>query len=98
MNYVYQIKVGGVVRYIGITNDVKRRQSQHRRDLKNEKNKYLYKMIKETLLEPIEIELEVINEFINKGDASRYEAYLILKDYFNDRQLWQSFPISIKYF
>lgn len=99
MNYVYVIKIEGVVRYIGITNNIKTRQSQHRRDLKNfnGKGKYLYKMIRESGLE-LNIELEVIYEFKNRGDAARMECFLILKDYFGDKELYQSYPISIKYF
>jgi predicted GIY-YIG superfamily endonuclease len=94
--YVYEIVVNGVRRYIGMTNDIKRRQSQHRRDFKKG-NKYLYKMIRENSPEMI-ISLHIVNEFDNKGDCSRWECKLILDDYFEERNLWQSFPISMKYF
>ena len=94
--YVYEIIVDDIRRYIGITDNIKRRQSQHRRDLKS-KDKYLYKMIRETSPETI-ITLNIINEFENKGDCSRWECKMILDDYFNKKELWQSFPITIKYF
>jgi predicted GIY-YIG superfamily endonuclease len=94
--YVYEILVDDVRRYVGITDNIKRRQSQHRRDLKKG-GKYLYKMIAENSPETI-ISLNVIKEFNDKGDCSRWECKIILDDYFNEKKLWQSFPISIKYF
>lgn len=94
---VYNIKVDGVIRYIGYTDNLKRRKSQHMRSLKiGDEKKYLYKKINELMTPTIEI--EVSKEFDNKGDAKRWEAYLILHDYFNNKELWQSFPISFKYF
>jgi len=96
MNFVYEIIIDGVRRYVGITNNIKRRQSQHIRDLKS-KDKYLYKMIRENSPETI-ISLNIIAQFDNKGDAARWECKLILDDYFSDKNLWQSFPVSIKYF
>jgi len=96
MNYVYEIIIDGVRRYIGMTNDIKRRQSQHRRDLKT-KDKYLYKMVRESSPETIII-LNIVKEFENKGDCSRWECKMILDDYFNERLLWQAFPVSMKYF
>lgn len=97
MYYVYEIIVDGIRRYVGITNNIRRRQGEHLRQFKLGKDKYLYKMIRENSPETI-ISLNVIKEFTNKGDAVRWEGYLILEDYFNGKQLWQSFPITIKYF
>ena len=96
MNFVYEIIVDGVRRYVGITNNIKRRQSQHIRDAKT-KDKFLYRMIRENSPETT-ISLNIIAEFDNKGEAARWECKLILDDYFSDKNLWQSFPISIKYF
>jgi len=43
-------------------------------------------------------ELEIVKEFDLLIDAKRWECFLILKDWFSKRQLWQSQPISIKYY
>ena len=96
MYFVYEIVVDGIRRYVGITDNIKRRQSQHRRDLKV-KPKYLYRMIRENSPETT-ISLNVIKECENKGDCVRWECKMILDDYFGEKKLWQSFPISVKYF
>lgn len=96
MYYIYQIKINGVVRYIGYTNNPKRRFTQHKRLLLNGDKKYFYKKIRE-LTEP-DLQIETIAEFDNMGDAKRWEAFLILDDYFSHKNLWQSFPVSFKYF
>lgn len=95
--YVYEIKIDGKTRYIGYTDNLNRREKQHIRDYKKGDNKYLYKMTRETSPETI-YKLNIVKEFNNKGDGKRYEAYLILKDYFTKKELWQSFPVAIKYF
>jgi predicted GIY-YIG superfamily endonuclease len=96
MYYIYQIKINGDVRYIGYTNNPKRRFTQHKKSLEIGDKKYLYKKIRE-LIEP-SLEWEIIATFENSGDAKRWEAYLILQDYFTNKSLWQSFPVSFKYF
>jgi predicted GIY-YIG superfamily endonuclease len=96
MYFVYEIIVDGVRRYIGMTDNIKRRQSQHRRDLKT-KPKYLYKMIRENSPETT-ISLNIVKEFEKRGDCLRWECLMILNDYFNHKELWQSFPVSVKYF
>jgi predicted GIY-YIG superfamily endonuclease len=97
MFYVYKIEISGVVRYIGMTDNLKRRQNQHTRAYIKGDSKYLYKQIR--LNAPDEpISLEIVREFDNRGDCKRYEALLILENYFRDRNLWQSFPVGIKYF
>lgn len=96
--YIYSIKLGGLTRYIGMTNNIKRRQSQHRTDSKKlDLTKSFYKMKRQLHLEE-EIVLEVIYQTEKKIEAIRMEAYLILKDHFADAQLWQSPPQIIKYF
>jgi predicted GIY-YIG superfamily endonuclease len=97
MFFVYEIVIGGVRRYVGYTNNIKRRQSQHVRDYQKGSPKYLYLMTAKTAPKTI-YQLNVLRQFPNKGDAQRYEAYLILKDYFTKKELWQSFPTSFKYF
>ena len=97
MIYVYSIKIGGVIRYIGVTDNITRREKEHIRGAKKGQGKYLYVRIKENAPEEI-ISLSIVNQFNNKGDAKRYEALLILQDFFGEKKLWQSFPISIKYF
>ena len=95
---IYEIRLGGVRRYIGMTNNIKRRQSQHRLDSKREDmTKSLYKM-KRQLHSEEEIVLEVVYQTEKKIEAIRMEAYLILKDHFGECELWQSPPHIIKYF
>jgi len=94
---VYEILIDGVRRYIGYTNNFNRRKRQHFKEIEKESDsKYLYKKIK--LVGNKDIKVNLIKEFDNMGDAKRWEAYMILTDYFNDKQLWQSFPVSFKYF
>jgi predicted GIY-YIG superfamily endonuclease len=95
--YIYEILVSGKRRYIGYTDNLIRRQKEHIRDYKKGSPKYLYKMTRENSPETI-YELRIVREFTNKGDAKRYEAYLILHDFFNNKELWQSFPTAFKYF
>lgn len=98
MYIIYQIKVENIVRYIGITNNLARRQSQHRLGLKNNTNsKLLYNNLNH-FHKGFIINLETIKTFSTKGEAARYEALLILQDHFGPKQLWQSPPRSIKYF
>jgi predicted GIY-YIG superfamily endonuclease len=97
MYYVYRIKVDGVTRYIGITNNPGRRQKEHRRDYEKGDAKYFYRMTREVSPET-RYELEIVKEFDLLIDAKRWECFLILKDWFSKRQLWQSQPISIKYY
>ena len=95
--YIYEILIDGVRRYIGYTNNITRRKSQHFLEIKKGSQKiYLYKKI-QLLTEPT-IDFNLVKTFDNMGDAKRWEAHLILNDYFNDKQLWQSFPVSFKYF
>lgn len=98
MYSVYQIKIDNVVRYIGITNNIKIRQAQHRRGVKSNLKKLLYQNINQ--YHPgEEVSLEVIKTYKLKGEAMRYEALLILTEYFStNNELWQSPPRTIKYY
>jgi predicted GIY-YIG superfamily endonuclease len=95
--FVYEITIDGVRRYVGFTDNLNRRQKEHIRDYKKGSNKYLYSKTREVSPQTI-YELKVIAEFDDKGDGKRYEALLILQDYFNEKNLWQSFPVGFKYF
>lgn len=97
MHYVYQIKFSGIIRYIGITTNPKLREQQHKRGVKSNLKKLLYQNIYHYHPNE-EIILEVIKTYKTKGDATRYEALLILQDYFSNNNLWQSPPRSIKYY
>jgi predicted GIY-YIG superfamily endonuclease len=91
MVYVYKIEVGGVVRYFGYTNDLKKRKWQHNYlCFKKNYKKDLYNRIR--IMKASEIELIPIRAFDDKVDAKRFECLMILKDYFSERQLWQSIP------
>ena len=96
-NWIYCIVIKGKIRYIGMTNDINKREAQHRLNLKKNKDNLLYKNIKHYNID-VELTLTPIKSFNNRSDAMRYEAYLILKDYFSDRHLWNKPPRVIKYF
>lgn len=96
MYYVYVIIAGGKWRYVGITNNPKTREGQHRRGLKSGDTKELYQKFRSNGIE--DIKLKVIKQLPNKVEAMRLEAYLILQDYFSDKNLWQSPPFSFRYF
>jgi predicted GIY-YIG superfamily endonuclease len=91
MEYVYQITIDGVVRYIGRTNDIRRRQNEHNRHFRNDVVKELYNNIRLLHKEYI-ITLEPIKTFKRKTDTKRYECLLILQDYFGSKILWQKCP------
>jgi len=104
---VYEIKSDNKRVYIGRTNNLKRRQSEHNRNLKK-----LYTLYTETILrgsngskpkiKPLyqfllekgttTVELITIKEFRTKIEAKRYEMLLILLDWFYNRELIQKVP------
>jgi predicted GIY-YIG superfamily endonuclease len=87
---VYTISTDRVI-YIGRTIDIKRRQAEHNRMFKSEKNKAVYDYLRDINFDG-RIELIQVAEFKSKTDAKRYEMLLILKDYFGIKELKQSVP------
>jgi hypothetical protein len=96
--FVYRIVIDDIVRYIGVTNNVNRRQKEHVRAFKKNNDKYLYRMMRESLLDENYLVLETISDELSIIDARRLEAKIILDDYFSDKNLWQSAAFSFKYF
>lgn len=93
--YVYSISPDGIRRYIGFTNNIKRRQTEHNRDRWSLKKKF-YFWVNERF--PNEaLQLDIIATFETSIEAQRYEAYLILQDHFNNKNLLNSPPKRIKY-
>lgn len=91
MFWVYQIEIGGVIRYIGYTNDLIKREKQHNYlCFKTNKKKLLYNSVRKLGIK--EIKLKPLKPFKDKVDAKRWECYLILNDWFNGRLLWQRVP------
>lgn len=88
---VYKIEVDGVIRYIGHTNNIKRRQTQHNYLFKKDKKKDLYYKIKLSHSE-YKFNLVEIKRFKSKTEAKRWEALLILLDHFRRKNLWQKPP------
>jgi predicted GIY-YIG superfamily endonuclease len=89
-HYIYKIVIDKIIRYIGITENLERRQYQHNNLLNKDNNKELYKQLKAINIS--KIKLIEIKQVKDKQEAKRYECLLILKDYFNKKQLWQSVP------
>lgn len=91
MTWVYRVEVLGTTRYIGHTDDIERREKQHNYlCFRLGKDKKLYRQIKKTDVK--KIQLIPIKTFGTKIEAKRWEAFLILNDYFGRRELWQSIP------
>lgn len=91
MEWVYEIIVEGKRRYVGRTNNMRRREAEHRRHFKLGTKKHLYDEMRKLKLEG-EIVLNPIKSFKKKIDAKRWECLLILNDYFNGGELWQKCP------
>ena len=87
---VYQIKIQNVVRYVGRTNNLHRRQLEHNRLIKNSKGSSIHQYCRDNGLQAIE--LIPIKVFKTKIESKRYEMYLILVDYFNRKDLIQKIP------
>lgn len=87
---VYKIIVGDVVRYWGITNDLKRRQTQHNKGLSSGLKKTLYvELLKEGVTS---VDLIPVFEFKSRVEAKRRECLMILEDWFGPRLLFQKVP------
>lgn len=93
---VYEIKIDNTVRYIGTTNNLKRRQTQHNYLFRKGHTKQLYENIR-LYGKDYNIVLNERFSSTNKTEAMRYEALLILKDWFDDKKLWQTPPVNFKY-
>lgn len=94
MWFVYEIVICDIRRYVGITSDLVKRQTNHNwACFKGDIEKELYLKIKthHPLLE--KIELKELMRFNKEVDARRWECLLILSDYFNEGNLWQKIPI-----
>ena len=89
---VYQIRINNVVRYIGHTKDIDRRELEHRRNYKKGVSKQFFKYLSSVGYKPEDIVLEPIHLAKNKVEAKRYEAYTILYFHFNSNQLKQKVP------
>lgn len=89
--YIYNIQYFGEVVYIGQTSNLKRRQSQHSRALKNpDKKQEVYEYLRE--LGAKEVKLTLLETYSNRVMAKRRECYLILKDYFSEHKLKNKIP------
>lgn len=89
--FIYNIQYFGKVLYIGQTNNIKRRESQHNRNLKNpNKNQEIYKYLRE--LGAKEIKLTLLETYSNRVTAKRRECFLILQDYFSEHKLKNKIP------
>jgi predicted GIY-YIG superfamily endonuclease len=91
MYVVYRIEIEGITRYIGLTNDITRREKQHNYlCFKAGKKKALYDEVRKVSL--AKIELIIVKTFTSKVEAKRFECLLILTDHFNKAELWQKVP------
>ena len=96
MIIVYEIRINDVRRYVGVTDDIKRRTYEHNHHYKIGKKKELYTELR-NLNWSAPLELRVLFTFGKKSDAEKMEALLILMDYFTKKDLWQAAPVNIKY-
>jgi predicted GIY-YIG superfamily endonuclease len=91
MFWVYRIEVDGITRYIGQTKNIDAREKQHNYlCFKKNKKKVLYNNIR--IVKQNKIKLIPVKTFSTHIEAKRYEAFLILNDYFNKKELWQHIP------
>ena len=93
MHYIYEIKLKGVVLYIGRTNDLDRRESEHRRDYTKNKKKVLYEYLNKMNVKQDDIILEPIDTAKTKVEAKRKEMfYMLLYTLFKGVTLYQRIP------
>lgn len=93
MYWVYRVEVNKITRYVGYTDNIKRREKEHNYlCFKALKKKKLYNGLRKDK-NILKIELIPVKTFLTRVEAKRYEAFLILNDYFNKKQLWQHIPI-----
>ena len=91
MIHVYSILYNSHCVYIGRTNNIKRRQSEHKRAFKNGKKKLIYDFLREMNYDG-EIELTILKSYSSKTEAKRMEMFLILSDHFGQKKLKQVVP------
>jgi predicted GIY-YIG superfamily endonuclease len=78
---------GGLSVYIGHTNNIERRISQHRNNIKNGKSTLFYDALVDGTFT-----YEILSKFKTKVEAKRYEMYLILQRYYSGEKLYQKIP------
>ena len=89
--YVYTISLNNWVIYIGMTDNIKRRETQHNYLYKKGKEKDLYDYLRLQNFTD-RIELKPIKALDTRVEAKRYECFLILTDYFGNKLLKQKVP------
>jgi len=89
--YVYTISYNSWVIYIGMTDSIKRRETQHNYLYKKNKVKDLYDYLRLKNFED-RIELKPVKVFDTRVEAKRYECMLILQDHFSSKLLKQKVP------
>jgi predicted GIY-YIG superfamily endonuclease len=87
---VYSITCNGTVRYIGITNCLIRRATQHNKGISSDDRKPFYIWCRENGIESVD--LEMIYEYKTRVEAKRRECLIILQDHFNEKQLINKVP------
>jgi len=100
MYYVYEIRIKGVTRYIGYSNNLDEREKTHIYNCYNSNSKQykkeFYSFLREIYPDKIEgikqLILVPIYESKNKAECKKFEAFMILTDYFGNKNLKQSVP------
>lgn len=88
---VYGIVYNNKRRYVGLTNNLHRRELQHNRDFRNGKKKLIYDFLRDNSYLD-KIILIPLYKFESRTEAKRMELYLILLDHFNNKLLKQNIP------
>jgi predicted GIY-YIG superfamily endonuclease len=89
--YVYTISFNKWVIYVGLTDNIRRRETQHNYLYKGGKVKDLYDYLRlQNFTE--RIELKPIKVLDTRVEAKRYECMLILQDHFSNKLLKQKVP------
>ena len=88
--WVYQIKVDEIIRYVGISNNIKLRTSQHNRGIRRGDKKLFYDFCRECGITTVE--LIPLIECKDRTTAKRWEMYMILDDWSKNRELKQVIP------
>lgn len=87
---VYGIYHDNKCRYVGLTNNLKRRTYQHNYLLNKGKDKMIYNYLREEGVDMIV--LKPLWEYKTKVEAKRKEMFLILADHFVGKYLKQKIP------